>query len=75
MYTSNVKLGMAIGEHLRTLPGEEMQKLRDSVTEGVERVVKPFLKRVEAQSHVRLPDSVKIKNNLNPAGVHSSITL
>jgi len=65
---------MTTKENPRTLPEEEMQRIRDSVTEGVERVVKPFLKRVEAQSHVRLPDSVKIKSN-DPRGVHSPILL
>ena len=50
----------------RTITQEEMQRMRESVTEGVERVVKPFLRRVEAQSHVRLPDSVKIKDKAEP---------
>jgi len=37
----------------RYVSKEEMQRMRESVKKGVERVVHPFLRRVEAQSHIR----------------------
>lgn len=61
-----ILLTMATEENPRTLSEVETQRIRDSVAEGVERVVKPFLKRVEAQSHVHLPGSVKIKDKAEP---------
>lgn len=39
----------------REIPLERVRRIRKSVEEGIERVVMPFLKRVEAQS--RIPNS------------------
>ena len=44
-----------VNEHQeeRTLPLEDVEAIRRSVASGVERVVKPFLRRVNAQMKVR----------------------
>lgn len=39
-------------EEKRELSQQEMEAMRRSVEQGVNRVVKPFLKRVKAQSKV-----------------------
>ena len=53
-------------ENLRTLPEEEIQKIRDSVARTdtpLAIAFHGFIRRVEKQSHIHRPDSIKIKNN------------
>ncbi len=49
------KADVRVNDHQeeRTLPLKDVEEIRRSVAEGVERVVKPFWRRVEAQSRIR----------------------
>ncbi|OGD89098.1 hypothetical protein A3J17_02015 [Candidatus Curtissbacteria bacterium RIFCSPLOWO2_02_FULL_40_11] len=57
----------------RYVSKEEMQRMRESVKKGVERVVHPFLRRVEAQSHIR-PSKVKYKGQRWPNVAEQPLT-
>ncbi len=50
-----------MGHNQRMVSAKQAEKIRDSIKEGVDRIVKPFLKRVEAQRKVQVKDNIRIR--------------